>query len=148
MARFFRRGTTKVNFETASATPTIVQINAGVALSGSIADMTGWDFQNTPITTPDLATTFDSQIGGPDTVGTPTITFYDDNASATIRTALAKGNSGFLVRAPYGIAAGRGEVFPVTVTALNDAYTMGNEAAKFVVGFAITSVPNLNFTLA
>lgn len=148
MARFFRRGTTKLNFETASATPTVTQINAGTPLTPAVADTAGWDFSNTPITTPDLSTTFDTQIGGPDSAGTPTITFYDDDASATIRTALAKGNAGFLVRCPYGITtAKRAEVFPVVITALNDAYTLGNEAAKFIVGFAVTSVPNLAYTL-
>lgn len=148
MSRFFRRGETKIVFETAGATPTLAQINAGTDLSPAISNVTGWDFANSPITTPDLSTTFDTQIPGNDTAGTPTIEFYDDDASATIRTALAKGNAGFIVRCPYGIVnPKRSEVFAVKITALNDSYTLANEAAKFVVGFAITAAPNLNYTI-
>lgn len=147
MARFFRRGTTKVAFLPAVASldaPTSGEVSAGTGLTPQIADMTGWDFANTPITTPDLSTTFDSQIGGPDTAGSPTITFYDDQ-SGTIRGVLAKGTAGFLLRQPYGNTTGlRAEVFPITTTAVNDAYTMGNEAAKFVVGCAVTARPHLN----
>lgn len=148
MSRFFRRGESAIVFETASATPTLAQINAGTQLTTAIANITGWDFANTPISTPDLSTTFDTQIGGPDTVGSPTIEFYDDDAAATIRTALAKGNSGWIIRCPYGKTSGlRSEVFPVKSTALNDSYTLGNEAAKFVVGFAITAAPNLAYSI-
>lgn len=148
MGRFFRRGESKIVFETAGATPTLAQINAGSQLHLALSNITGWDFANTPITTPDLSTTFDTQIGGPDTAGSPTMEFYDDDASATLRTALAKGNAGFIVRCPYGIANPlRSEVFPVKVTALNDNYTLGNDAAKFTVGFAVTAAPNLAYTI-
>lgn len=148
MGRYFRRGTSAIVFETASATPSLAQINAGSQLHAQLANLTGWDFANTPITTPDLSTTFDTQIGGPDTAGSPTMEFYDDDASAALRTALAKGNSGWIVRCPYGkTSSKRAEVFPVKVTALNDAYTLGNDAAKFVVGFAVTAAPNLAYTI-
>lgn len=146
MARFFRRGTTKIAYLPAIASldaPTSGEVAAGTDLTGAIADTAGWDFSNTPITTPDLSTTFDTQIGGPDSAGTPTMTFYDDQTT-TIRAALAKGTAGFILRQPYGSATTkRAEVFPIKTTAVNDAYTLGNEAAKFIVGFAVTAVPHL-----
>lgn len=148
MGRFFRRGTSQIFFLPAisnKAAPSSGEFSAGDEITADISNMTGWDFANTPITTPDLSTTFDTQIGGPDTAGSPTIEFYDRDDSTTIRDALAKGTAGYLVRAPYGdTATNRCEVFPVKVTAINDAYTLGNDAAKFVVGFAVTAAPTLN----
>lgn len=146
MSRFFRRGETKIQFlpAWASTSPTSGEISAGTDLTTAISNVTGWDFANSPITTPDLSTTFDTQIPGNDTAGTPTIEFYDDDASTTIRAALAKGTAGFILRAPYGTTTGkRCEKFPIKITALNDSYTLANEAAKFVVGFAITTAPTL-----
>lgn len=149
MARYFRRGLSKIFFETASATPTNAQITGGVDLGAQLNALTGWDFQNTPIPTPDLASTFTSTIGGEDTTQSPSLTFYDNDASAAIRTALAKGNAGFVVRCPLGTGVGkRVEVYPVSSTGVNDAWTTGNEAAMFTVTFAVTSVPNQNFTIA
>jgi len=150
MGRFFRRGESRIYMLPAIAgtNPTGTEISNGVELTTDISNMTGWDFANTPITTPDLSTTFDTQIGGPDTAGSPTIEFYDRDDDTTIRGALAKGTTGFLLRAPYGSATTkRAEKFPVKVTSRNDAYTLGNDAAKFVVGFAITAAPSLSIAM-
>lgn len=150
MGRFFRRGESVIQFlpTWSGANPTGGEISAGTNLTGGLSNITGWDFANTPITTPDLSTTFDTQIGGPDTAGSPTIEFYDDDAGNTIRAALAKGTAGFILRAPYGMGTGkRCEKFPVKTTAVNDNYTLGNDAAKFTVGFAVTIAPSLSAVL-
>lgn len=148
MARYFRRGLSKVYFETASATPSNAQILAGTDLGAALNALTGWDFQNTPIPTPDLGSTFTSTIGGEDTTQSPSMTFYDDSAGATIRTALAKGNAGWVVRCPLGTGTGkRVEVYPVASTGVNDSWSTGNEAALFVVTFAITAVPNQGYSI-
>ena len=65
MGRFFRRGESKILFlpTWASANPSSGEISAGTDLTTGLSNITGWDFANTPITTPDLSTTFDTQIG-------------------------------------------------------------------------------------
>jgi hypothetical protein len=146
MGRFFRRGLSKVRFLPAVSNkdaPSSAEITAGVDLSSGISDIGGFEFSNSPITTPDLSTTFTTQIPGEDTTSTSTLTFYDDDTATTIRTALAKGTAGFILLQPYGTtAAKRAEVWPATTTGVNDHWVTGNEAAKFTVAFAITAAPH------
>lgn len=145
MARFFRRGVSEAVFAPAVASlaaPTTAEITAGTDLSASIADLAGFMLENAPIATPDLSSTFDSQIDGPDTTSDSSLTFYDDDTATTIRDALAKGTDGFLILMPYGNTVGkRAEVWPVRSTGVNDEWDMGATAARFKVGFAVTSVP-------
>lgn len=146
MARFFRRGVSEVHFLPAVAdtdAPTRAEIDAGTPLGVDVAEISGFQLSNDPIPTPDLDTDFTSQISGEDTVESSTLTFYDQDDSETIRTALAKGTTGFIMLMPYGDdATKRGEVWPVKTTGVNDEYTVANEAARFVVGFAVTAVPD------
>lgn len=145
MARFFRRGVSKVRFlpAVAGASPTRAEITAGTDLSAAIAAIGGFSLENAPITTPDLATQFDSQIDGPDTSGASTLTFYDDDTSTTVRTALAKGTAGYLLFMPYGdVTSKRCEVWPVKSTGVNDQWSLDATSAQFQVGFAVTSKPN------
>lgn len=151
MARYFRRGKSLIYFLPAvanKAAPTTPEITAGTNLTGSISDPGSFAFNNSPISTPDLASTFTTQIPGEDTAETPTITFYDDDTATTIRTVLAKGVTGFIVRMPYGnVSTKRAETFPVTVTGVNDAWSADNTSAMFAVGFAVTGVPSLTAVL-
>lgn len=151
MTRFFRRGTSKVKWITSPAVPTaptLAEINAGVSLDAQIAEISGFEFSNSPIQTPDLGTTFTTQIPGEDTVQNPSLTFYDDDAASTIRTALAKGTSGYIIFCPYGITATkRSEIWPAKSTGVNDVWTAGNEAAKYQVTIAVTGVPNQAYAL-
>jgi hypothetical protein len=151
MGRFFRRGITKIKFlPTVAAveddhvgSPTRAEITAGLDLSVDIADIAGWQLNNSPIATPNLQDAFTSQIDGEDTVADSSLTFYDRDDSETIRTGLAKGTAGFMVIFPYGdVATKRCSVFPAKSTGVNDEFSLGNDAARFVVGFAITALPN------
>lgn len=147
MAKFFRRGVSKVYFFASDPGASISQAEFGAAtdLSPFVTEMSGWQLTNTPIRTPNLADTFTAQIDGEETVGDSTLTMLDENGSSAFRTALPKGTSGFIVLAPYGIAAGkRAEVWPVKSTGINDQYTVANEPARTVVSFAVTSVPRQN----
>lgn len=149
--RFFRRGISKILWlpaVAAPATPTSLEIAAGTSLDVQLADISGFEFRNSPIPTPDLASTFTTSIPGEDTAQDPSITFYDLDNAAVIRTALAKGTAGFVLLAPYGMAATkRCEVWPATSTGVNDVWTTGNESAKFMVGFAITAAPTQSAVL-
>lgn len=145
MARFFRRGYSKIKWApaVAGASPTRAEITAGVDLSPQVADIAGFQLTNNPIVTPDLATSFDSQIDGPDTTADSSLTFYDDNAAAVIRTTLAKGVSGCILLFPYGDNSGkRCEVWQVKSTGVNDQWSLDATAAQFQVGFAVLSTPN------
>lgn len=145
MARFFRRGISKIKFApaVAGASPTRAEITAGTDLSPSVSGIAGFALNNAPIETPNLADRFTTRIPGPDAVAASTLTFNDDDTSTAIRTALANGTTGFILLFPYGDVAGkRVEVWPVTSTGVNDEWNMGNDPARFTVEFAVTGVPN------
>lgn len=144
MARFFRRGVSKIKFAPAVAgnSPTRAEITAGVDLSTSIASISGFGFQNNPITTPDLSDNFDTQITGPDAAGDSSLGFYDDDTATVVRTTLAKGTAGYILLFPYGDAVGkRVEKWSVTSTGVNDEWTLDASAAQFGVQFAVTARP-------
>jgi hypothetical protein len=148
MAKFFRRGVSLIRFLPAvanPAAPTAPEISAGTVLTAAVSAISGFQLSNAPIAVPDLATVFTPQINGEDTVADSTLTLNDDDTSTAIRTALAKGTSGFILLQPYGAGAGkRAEVWPVKVTGYNDEWSVDNTNAKSVVGFAITAVPTQN----
>ena len=147
MTEYYRRGTSEVHFLPAISTvtaPTAAERGAGTDLSASVSEMSGWEFDNAPIATPKLSTTFTTTITGPDEAGNPQIEFYDDDSSTTIRDALAKGTTGFIVLSAIGATtSSRCQVFPVKTVGVNDDWTLAAEAAKFTVGFAVTSEPTL-----
>lgn len=147
MARFFRRGVSKVHFlpAVAGTSPTRAEITAGTQLSVDVADISGFQLQNKPIETPDLSTVFNTQIDGPDEAADSSLTFYDQDNATTIRTALSKGTAGFIVLFPYGdVPTKRCEVWRVKSTGVNDEWDLGATAGQFQVGFAVTAVPVQN----
>jgi hypothetical protein len=148
MARFFRRGVSKVHFLPDVAdldSPSRAEISAGVDLSTAIAEINGFQLSNSPIPTPNLADRFTSQIDGEDTVADSSFTVHDDDTNSDIRDALAKGTEGYILLLPYGdTPTKRCEVWPVKVTGFNDEYTTGNNPAQAMVGFAITATPEQN----
>ncbi len=142
--RFFRRGVSAIKFAPAVAgsSPTRAEINAGTDLTAQVADINGFQLKNNPIPTPDLSTTFDSQIDGPDGVDDSSLIMYDLTDTAAIRTALAKGTNGFLLLFPYGDVVGkRCEVWPVRSTGVNDQWSLSADPGRYAVGFAVTSRP-------
>jgi len=154
MAKFFRRGVSKIKFAPAVAaysdttglgvgSPTRPEIVAGQDLSGALSEISGFMLSNSPIPIPDILTTFTGQINGEDTVDSSTLTLYDDDTATTIRTALAKGVNGFILLFPYGdTSTKRCEVWPVRSTGVNDEWSTGNDPARYNVGFAVTRIPN------
>jgi hypothetical protein len=151
MGRFTRKGLSKIAFVptiASMAAPTMAEITAGTVLDTQMAEMSGFQFKNSVIKTPDLSTTFVSQIPGEDEADDSSMTFYDDDAAEVVRDALVKGADGFIVLMPYGkIATKRCEVWPVTSTGFNDEWTVANEAAKAMSQFSVTAPPNQNSTI-
>lgn len=152
MGEYVRKGVSKLVFVTTianQAAPTAVEINAGVDLSGKLADIAGMEFENTLLPKENLATTFTPTVPGGDSAAEPVLQFYDDDTVHTVRTALARGTTGYLVQCPYGITAAlRAEVWPVKVAGVNDIWTVQNEIAQFKVKFGATAVPSQNAAIA
>jgi hypothetical protein len=148
--RFFRRGVSEVWFlpsVAVLAAPTSSEFTAGINVTPAVQAVNGFSIANEPIRTPDLATSFDSQIDGVDSAEDSGLTFYDDKVDVTLRTALAKGTNGYIVLCPYGkVATKRCEVWPVRSTGFNDEWGM-DAAATAGVRFAVTKVPVQNAVL-
>lgn len=151
--RFNRKGTTRVFFvPTIAATtliPTAAEITAGTDYTAQINAIDGFTLENTPIETPDMASTFVSKIGGDDSAADSSLTFYEDSTLDDIENDLAKGTSGFIVIMSKGNTPGNKgmDVYPVTVVSNSKAYTTDNEAAKITVQFTITARPVFNETV-
>jgi hypothetical protein len=151
--RFNRKGVTKIYYvPTIAATtliPTSAEITAGTDYTQQINAIDGWSLENTPIETPDMASTFVSKIGGDDSAADSSLTFYEDSALDDIESDLAKGTVGYIIIFSKGkTAAAKGmDVFPIVVTSNSKPYTTDNEAAKITVQFAITARPLFNGTV-
>jgi hypothetical protein len=96
-----------------------------------------------------MASTFASQIPGEDTAADTSLSFYLHKVFAdnTIRAAMPKNDDGYLVVFPYGTAgaspaaADKCDIWPSRISSNVKRYTAANEAAMFVVSFAITATP-------
>lgn len=150
MARFMRKGITKVYFVPTIATPTAptaAEITAGTSLTGQIAEINGFTFTNSPIDVPDMSSAFVKKIPGEDSVEDSNMSFYEDKTSNPIRTALAKGTVGYIVIFPAGTAAAnpavadKAEVWGCIIASSSRQYTAGNEAAQYRVVFTLTDPP-------
>lgn len=149
MARFIRRGVSKIRFA-----PTIANINAvtrteitgSTDLSPQIADMSGFQLSGSQVATPDMGSDFEGSIPGGDSAGDSSITFYEDDATNVIETLLPKGTDGFVLLMRKGdIPTNESlDVFPVTVGSRSAEWTTGNEAARFNVQFFVTAKPALD----
>lgn len=139
------------------AAPTQAELTAGVPLctpgtvtAEGLFAMTNFDSKTTAIAVPDAATDFDAQIPGRKQAGEPMLEFYDGGTTTTIRTALAEGTDGFVVRCFYGQTTGkRCAVFPIRIGALNDGMLNAqNEAFKFTIACYITAQPTKTAVIA
>jgi len=148
MARFFRRGVTKLVFcptVAAPATgPTRPELTSGTKLTG-ISAISGFSISNNPVPVPDLDSRFTASVPGEDTTEASSLTFYDDNATASAaRTALAKDVVGYIIYMPYGdVPTKRAEVWRVQSTGVNDVIDMA-AAATFTVGLTPLDPPVQN----
>lgn len=151
MARYMRKGTTRfywvVTIGEPISAPSTAEMGAGVRLDPQVSDINGFEFTNSPIDTPDMATAFVGKIPGEDAVADSSIVFYEDETTNPIRVALAKGTVGYVVIFPNGIAGADPatgdvcEVWPAIVASSSRQYSAGNEAAKYNVAFTLTSPP-------
>lgn len=102
--------------------PTRAELNAGTDLTAEVETMTGWSLQGSVVDTPDMGTTFTSQVPGRRTSPTNDITAYLSQNSNDIRSLLPQGTSGFMVVLWEGdVSWQKMDVFPSrVVTQAND----------------------------
>lgn len=157
MARFFRRGITKVYWVPTivdTAAPTVAEVTAGTNMTSQVADISGFEFQNSPIATPDLSTTFTTTIPGEDTTQEPQLMFYEDDTTNALQTTLAKGTEGHVVIFFAGTAGANpaigddAEVWAMQSTGPYREYSMGNDPARWGARFAPSEPPVFSATLA
>lgn len=149
--RFFHRGKTKVYVVSSINVRTSVtreELDAGVDLSGEIADWSGWTVTSGEIATPDLGTVFTSKIGGSLDIEDSSMTFYADRAGADVRTLLPRDTDTNIVILDGGDVAGyKMDVFPVRVRSVGKDRSLGDDAGLVVVSFSITAEPAENVTV-
>lgn len=158
MARFFRRGTSKIFFVPGENTFTNVNEPEASAsyidISCDIAEITGFSFANSPIEVPDMCSEFVKKIPGEDTADDSELTFYEDNLANPIRNSiLTKGTLGYIVLFPYGVSGSGGtvpaagdeaEVWPVSVARVAREWSAGNEPARYMISLTIRDIPGLH----
>lgn len=154
MPRFMQKGTTKLylvpTIASATLAPTAAEVNAGTNMTPQINEINGFSFANDTIETRDMASTFVSNIPGEDAAEDSALVFYEDKTSNPIKTATAKGTTGYVCifyagTAGANPAAGdKCDVWPVQVAANVRQYTAANEAAMWRAEFAMTAAPGFD----
>lgn len=150
-ARYVAAGVTQIYWVGTIAVlsaPTRSELNAGVDLSGEVADTGGWTASATFNPSNRLASGWEMSRRGRRRAEGTTITLYADRAGDDIRALLAEGNQGHIVVLHGGDIAGRlMDVWPVEVAALSQPTTIGNDPAQVVAEFAVPDEPVLGVTV-
>jgi hypothetical protein len=151
MARFMRKGVTKVYFvpTIASTTlvPTTAEVTAGTRLDTQLEAINGFSYANNPIHVPDMSTPFVPDIPGEDSVAASKLTFYEDKVTNAIKTAQPKSTVGYIVFFYAGTAGAvpaagdKCDVWPIIVASVARMYSAANEAAKYEIDYAPTAPP-------
>lgn len=150
MARFIRRGVTKVRFAPTLATPTVAvtrtEITSSTDLTPSIAEINGWLLEGSMVAVPDMASRFAASIPGEVTAGDSNLVFYEDDETDTIETLLPQGTEGFILLFRKGDkpTSASLDIFAVRVASRGAQFSAGNDPARFQVNFAITAEPKLD----
>jgi hypothetical protein len=150
-SRFFRPGITKcywvVSIANISA-PSRAELNAGLDLSKDVADINGWMVSGQKIDTPDLNSTFVSNIPGLTQADESSITFYAGETGVDVRAQMPRNTAGHIVWLDGGDVTGRKmDIFPTRVLSVGKQRSMGAEAARLTIQYAISSVPAEDVTI-
>lgn len=150
-SRFFRPGITKAVWCPSVANIAAItrtEINAGSDVSKDVADIAGWMVSGQKIDTPDLNSRFVSNIPGLTSADESSVTYYQGVTGVDVRTLMPRDADGFMVWFDGGDVAGRKcDVFPCRVLSVGKQRSMGAEAARLVIQYAVTSEPAENVTI-
>lgn len=148
--RYFRPGTTKVDFLTTvanQAAPTRAEINAGTDLSPEVASVEGWMVNSAFLETPDLASRFTGKLAARITADDSSINFYASSNSVDVRSLLPRDTTGYILWLDEGDVAGRKmDVFKVTVASAPKQRAI-EDTAQIQIQFVVTAQPSENVTI-
>lgn len=150
--RYINPGTTKLLWLTSVADKTAItrsEIDAGLDVSGEIADVNGWQISGDKADTPDLAVEFVSNVPGRTSAADSSITFWADRAGVDVRDHMSRGTNGYVVWMDGGDVPGYlCDIFPVRVLSQGLTRSVaGDAAATLPVQYAITSQPAQNVVI-
>ena len=129
-------------------TPTRPEITAGTNITGEISDISGFTVSGSTIDTPDLLSEFVSKIPGRTSSEDSSLSFYADVEGVDARALFPYRATGYIVFMDGGDVPGnKMDVFPVQVNANSKSRSVGEEAAKIMVGFAVTREPAFDLTV-
>jgi hypothetical protein len=148
--RYLAVGIRKVYWVPAIAnylSPTRAELDAGTDLTAEVETLTGWSLQGSVLDTPDMGTTFTSQVVGRRTSPQNDITAYLDQNGNDIRSLLPQNTTGYMVICWAGDVGGNNmDVFPSrVVTQANDSNP--EDPGKVTISFAITKIPAIMATI-
>ena len=124
--------------------PSRLELNAGTNLTPEISSSGNWGIVSNAIDTPDLATTFTSQIPGKITIDGSTLNMYSDDNQADARTLMPRNAVGYIVKFPGGDVTGRRmTVFPCKVGSAAEPTSFGNPT-ELNFSFYVTRIPSEN----
>jgi hypothetical protein len=127
--------------------PSRAELNAGTRLTPEVSSSGNWGIISGAIDTPDLATTFTSQIPGKITVDGSTLNMYSDVAQADARTLMPRNAVGFIVKFPGGDVTGRKmTIFPVKVGSGAEPTAFG-APTELNFSYYVTKIPAENVTV-
>lgn len=128
--------------------PTRAEITAGTALTSEVVSASGWGVDGNLIQVNTFGNSFGRQVPGRITAQQSTLVFTADKAGDDIRSVIARGDTGYILRCPGGdVTAYKGDVFPVQVVSMSKALSTDDAAAQITVTFAITQFPAEDITL-
>jgi hypothetical protein len=160
LATYITPGRTEVAWVTTVAVPAVItaaEANAGVDITAFVTEMPSVPRATNLSDNSDLSSTFESRNIG--TRGGDEITFIIKRHIATgddtAYTTLDEDTAGFLVIARQGLAttgtfaiSDRVDVFPVTVSSLEDGTPGRNDIDTAIVHVPVTSSPTRDQTIA
>lgn len=157
---YYRRGVAKAYFLASApaitASPTTVEIAAGVDLSVQLNAIDGFSNKTTFIDVENLSSQTTTSLSGPIKADGGSLTFNEkknpsgvtSSSYDTILAAMTQGTTGYLLLAPYGGTAGNDvEVWPVTVGSFSRKWDMGNTPGKWMADMAVTGTPTQHATI-
>lgn len=149
ITRFYSVGVTQILFcasISSPSAPTFSELDSGTELTRDWADWSGWSVKTDFIDMPGLKDRFVAQLPGRISAEASSITFYEDQLSADLRTLMPRDTLGYIVIADGGLASAKGDVFPVQVASVTHMRS-ADDAAKIKFDYAILSIPQENVTL-
>lgn len=127
------------------AAPTRAELTASIDLTPYLIGFTGFTVDQQVIEIPDVITNTVIQRTGSNRIAPSALNFYEDLVSTSVRTLLAAGTGGVVLKMPYGDVPGRRiEVWRVrTMVPVTQPWGLEIKPATFTVPVAVLAYPTL-----